>query len=114
MNAFGTWIVEQMQARGWRTGDLARAMGANKVVVSRIIHGGRGIGMKTARSMAKAFDLPMQEIFQRSGLLPPSPKLTVLGDRVMNAVAGMTPAEIEDLLEYVALIKRRRKRRRGG
>ena len=114
MDAFGIWIVEQMEARGWRTGELARAMGANKVVVSRIIHGGRGIGMKTARAMAKAFDMPMQEIFQHSGILPPPPKLTRLGDRVMTVVAGMTPSEIEDLLEYAALIKRRRKRKRDA
>ena len=46
-----------------------------------------------------------------SGLLPPPPKLSMLGDRVMNSVAGMTATEIEDLLEYIALIKRRRKRK---
>src|SRR5579862_8532770 len=51
----GEFIKDELEARGWTQGDLARIMGRQVSVVSAIINGKRSLSSEIATELASAF-----------------------------------------------------------
>lgn len=56
----GTFIEEELEARGWAKGDLAYVLGIDPASLSRILNGQVGISPKMAVALGDAFDIPAE------------------------------------------------------
>lgn len=82
---FVEWLQQQLQERGWDQSELARRGGIARSQVSRLMSGERRPGPTTCRAIARAFHMPVEEVFRRAGVLPRNRKV---------------PAELEELQHY--------------
>lgn len=56
----GTFIVEELEERGWAKSDLAYILGMSPENLSRILNGKVGISAEMAVSLGEAFDVPAE------------------------------------------------------
>lgn len=56
----GSFIAEELEARGWTQLDLAYVLGVSTQTINPIINGKRGIGPDMAKALGKAFDVPAE------------------------------------------------------
>lgn len=56
----GTFLTEEIEARGWAKGDLAYILGIDPAELSRILNGHVGISPKMAIALGDAFDIPAE------------------------------------------------------
>lgn len=56
----GTFIAEELEARGWAKGDLAYVLGVEPADLSRILNGKVGISPKMAHALGDAFNIPAE------------------------------------------------------
>lgn len=60
MSEFAVWLVHELEARGWSRAELARRSqgGITATAVDQVVNGQTRPGMKFARAVARAFDMP--------------------------------------------------------
>lgn len=78
MSAFGAFVKEQMDARGWSQTDLALKSGVPDATISRIIRLGRRPNPANVAKLAKAFEADVGELMVLAGYpmgQPASPEL---------------------------------------
>jgi HTH-type transcriptional regulator/antitoxin HigA len=56
----GSFIAEELEARGWTQLDLAFVLGVTAQAINPIIQGKRSIGPDMAKALGKAFDVPAE------------------------------------------------------
>jgi HTH-type transcriptional regulator/antitoxin HigA len=56
----GSFIADELEARGWSQLDLAFVLGVSTQTINPIINGKRGIGPDMAKALGKAFDVPAE------------------------------------------------------
>lgn len=56
----GTFIAEELEARGWAKSDLAYILGTHSANLSRILNGKVGISAEMAVALGDAFDIPAE------------------------------------------------------
>jgi len=69
---FGTWLIAQMDDRGWNNSDLARRAGLAPSTISTVVNGQKRPGPEFCTGVAVALDLPPVIVFRKAGLLPPA------------------------------------------
>jgi transcriptional regulator with XRE-family HTH domain len=85
----GLAIRAERTARGMSLGDLARAAGLSKTILSRIESGEGNPSVETLWRVSTAFDLPLGALLERDA--PPTPALVrARSGRRMGADSGMT------------------------
>lgn len=67
---FAEWLRQEMQQRGWDQAELARRSQTTTALISRIVSGERRPGALVARRLARALQIPPEEMFRQAGLLP--------------------------------------------
>ncbi|HOF88610.1 MAG TPA: helix-turn-helix domain-containing protein [Armatimonadota bacterium] len=67
---FANWLREEMACRGWDQSELTRRANLTTGVLSRILSLEREPSPKTLRAIARAFQIPSEDVFRRAGLLP--------------------------------------------
>lgn len=72
-NEFKEWVEQEMQKRGWKQAELARAGGMDPVTLNRILNMERKAGPDSCSAIARALGLPAEEVYRRAGLLPKLP-----------------------------------------
>lgn len=78
--SFGEWLDQELAARGWSQSEAARRGGISASTVQQVVSGVTRPGVKLCRAVSRAFDLPIEEVMRRAGLLPPPPDATA-GER---------------------------------
>jgi len=68
---FVEWLELELNQRGWRPSDLARAAGVSSATISNVMTGSRNAGSDLCRGIAKAFGEPEEKVFRLAGLLSP-------------------------------------------
>lgn len=56
----GTFVAEELDARGWAKSDLAYVLGVEPADLSRILNGKVGISARMANALGDAFDIPAE------------------------------------------------------
>jgi transcriptional regulator with XRE-family HTH domain len=67
---FTDWIESQLRSRGWNPAELARRSGITPPQVSRVLSGARGPGPEFCLGVARAFQMPPEDVYRMAGLLP--------------------------------------------
>jgi transcriptional regulator with XRE-family HTH domain len=112
METFGEWLRAEMLQQGMNQSQLARKAGVSRSTVKRIIDGERGIGRASLGRLARALDLPPEELLRRAGYLSVervSATDTTLA-RLWVVLTELSDEDVEELL-YIALGKRDRGRK---
>ena len=58
------FLEKEMGRYGWKQADLARASNLDSAVISNIINGRRRMGEETGKAIARALQLPPEELFR--------------------------------------------------
>lgn len=75
-NGFADWLEKQIADRGWSIRHTADKAKVSHVHLSYVLNGTRGVGHDFCSAIARAFNLPADDVFRRAGLLPPAPERT--------------------------------------
>ena len=100
---FAKWLESALSLRGWSAADLARFSGVAPAQISRILNGERGVGPDSCIAIARAFELPPEDIFRRAGLLPELPAGSDARylQELRDLMGRLSVEEREDILAYV-------------
>lgn len=109
---FVSWVEEEMEGRGWRPADLARAAGITGSALSKILNEYRAPGLDACVGIAGAFDLPPEFVLRKAGLIPelPGPDRDPTFQEIVDVMRNMTPEEREEVLGYALWRFRREKK----
>lgn len=112
---FVSWLLAEMEKRGWTQADLARRGNIPTGVLSRIINSQRGPGASTCIKIATAFNIPPQEVFRMAGILPKSLTDELENNlsfrQVYNLMKGLSPEEQQNLIAYAEFLLEQAKRK---
>ena len=100
MENFSLWLKQQLESRGWKQSDLARASHLNTAVISNLINKKRGPGYDSCNAIAKAFKLPPEIVFRAAGLLPQKIDTNPTTEEFVYLVDQMSLEEQEELLAF--------------
>jgi len=67
---FIQWLQEQLEEHGWGQAELARRGGITRSQISRLLSGERQPTATTCRAIARAFHMPVDEVFRKAAILP--------------------------------------------
>lgn len=117
--AFGTWLDLELQQRGWSQSEAARRGEMSSQMINAIINGQANPGLESCQGIARAFKLPLEDVFRIAGILPPKmvpPELRVnqrgivynidteeRGRRIMVAFNALS---VDDQMLIMAMIER--------
>jgi transcriptional regulator with XRE-family HTH domain len=71
---FNDWLVKEMSKRGWSQSDLARSSELNRAVINKLLNGQSLPSPPTLEAIARAFKVPVEQVFRIAGLLPEIPE----------------------------------------
>ena len=106
-NNLSTWILSQLDERGWSQSELARRSGLTRTTISKIISEQSSLGIDSMTGLAKAFRLPVTEILQQAGLIPKIPEATAKEEQILFMFRQMTPEQQQDVIDYADFISNR-------
>ena len=72
---FIEWLRHELDSRKWDMAELSRRSGVHTSTLSLIMSEERKPGPTTCRAIARAFHLPVEDVFRHANLLPKSKKL---------------------------------------
>ena len=72
-NDFVCWLTTELDTRGWTNSELARRADVGFSTVSRVFSRQQNPGLDFCIGVARALDLPPEDVLRRAGLLPPLP-----------------------------------------
>lgn len=70
---FNEWLNNEIQKRGWSLRETARKANLSPTLISLTLSGDPPT-FNTCAALAKAFDLPPMDVFEKAGLLPETKK----------------------------------------
>ena len=111
MNELPEWLNEEIQDRGWSIRELARRAGITHAAISHVLNGSRQPGSGFCTAIARALQLPAEEVFRRAGLLPRlevGAQTDVTIQTVMDRLKYLTAEERQEVLELTNVVYRRK------
>jgi transcriptional regulator with XRE-family HTH domain len=104
MKKFGDWLSDQLKERDMIPADLTRLTGLESGVLSNLINNKRGQpSVDTSKRIAKALNLPLEEVYRAADILPPKPDIDVISQRILNMLLDLPSEDKKDILAYVEL-----------
>ena len=114
METIGTWLLQELETRGWSQSELARRAHLGNATLSRIISGSRQAGPDAALQIARALGEAPENVFRLAGLLPSriargdvDPELRATADRLLEIwqmLEELDPAS-SDRLQRIAILQ---------
>lgn len=83
---FNDWLVREMSKRGWSQSDLARSSELNRAVINKLLNGQTYPRPSTLEAIARAFRVPVEQVFRVAGLLPDVPESESYLEEVMHHI----------------------------
>lgn len=70
MESFVTWLNVELDRRGWPRSEAARRGDISESMWSKVISGYANPGLDFCRGVARAFNMPLEDVFRMAGILP--------------------------------------------
>jgi transcriptional regulator with XRE-family HTH domain len=99
---FAEWLHQELDRRALNPSELARRARVSQSTVSLVLNEQKGPGPKLCRGIARALDLPPEDVFRRAGLLPPAPEETPSLREALHLFGQLS----EDQQEYILVSMR--------
>lgn len=72
MDDFSSWLNEMATQNGWSGNELARRAGVTGATISNVMNERTAVTYDLCAGIAKALQVPAEDVFRRAGLLPPA------------------------------------------
>lgn len=72
-SGFSTWLDRELQTRGWSQSEAARRGAISSQMVNAVVNGQANPGLDFCKGIARAFKLPLDDVFRLAGILPTPP-----------------------------------------
>ena len=95
--SFSQWLLDEITERRLSYVEVAKRGGISHARISQVI-GGEPPGKRFCRGIAKAFDLPVEDIFRRAGILPPIPDLDANAEAMLHLFRNLPESEQDRVL----------------
>jgi len=101
MSKFSDWILDELRERDWSQADLARKSGLTRATISYYLGPkSKSPDENALRKIAKAFNLPVEFVFQKAGILPSNPEEDdPFIAEIIFITRELPPNDIQDLLD---------------
>lgn len=83
---FKEWLLKEMSKREWSQADLARSADLNRAVITKLLNGHSTPRPATLESIARAFRVPVENVYRMAGLLPEIPETDSLTEEMIHLV----------------------------
>ena len=104
MKKFGDWLSEQLTERNMKPADLTRLSGIDSGVLSNLINNKREQPhVDTCKAIAKALNLPLEQVYRAAGILPQKPDVDTISEAILTLVLELNSTDKKDVLEYARL-----------
>ena len=67
---FIAWLVSEMDTRGWSQSETARRGKISSQMINAVVNRQTGVGVPFCTGVARAFNVPVEEVLRRAGILP--------------------------------------------
>jgi transcriptional regulator with XRE-family HTH domain len=104
MNDFSTWIAEELDRRNLSRSEAARKGGISPSAIDKIIGGFANPGIEFCRGIARAFNMPLEEVFRVAGILPPSQAKDPAVGALLARLNAMSPGDRRDAVTLASLV----------
>ena len=94
---FGQWLSQEIRNKGWTEAEFARQGGITAQAVNQAINQQTQPGLKLCQATARAFKMPLEEVYRLAGLLPARPARRVLRVRDQTPVYEVEDNDIDQL-----------------
>lgn len=101
MDDFIRYVEQKMNERRWSQADLAREANMTTSMVSNLLNGKRKVGISTANSLARAFQVPPTEVLSAAGLIPKIPAKTAAEEQLLYMFRQLSENDQEAILDFV-------------
>ncbi|MGZ6347231.1 MAG: helix-turn-helix transcriptional regulator [Anaerolineales bacterium] len=101
MNTFIEWLDKQREKHRWTRAKLARMAGVSPTIIYFIAKGKREPGSLLCNGLAKALNLPREEVYRAAGLLQTSPHASEDVERGEHYLDLMKPGKRKLALAYL-------------
>lgn len=112
MNKFSEWLDAQMQAKNLSQSQLAKRAGVTRSAINGILREARGPGVDLLQGLARALDIPIEEVYRAASILPPKFTKNELIERIIHEMNGLPPEDKQDVMDYIEMIRQRTEKRR--
>ncbi len=105
------WLDQLLIELDWTPAELARAADLDSAVISNIRNDRRDIGIDTAVAIAKATNIPPEDILRRAGKLPPEPDIEEgIKKQILSEFSGLSREDKTEVLTYMRYRKNMRRK----
>ena len=101
---FAQWLQDQLDQRKWKQVDLAKAAELDRAVIHNLLKSKRGPGETTIKAIAKALNLPPEEVYRVANFLPPIAQVTERDERINHRIKMLSDEkrrQVEYFLDYL-------------
>ena len=111
---FVEWLDLQLRERKWSPSELARNSGVSQSAISLVLKGDRNPGNNFCDGIAKAFNIPPDDVYRIAGLLPMKPNDDQTVSEITHIYHELTDENRDDLLDYARLRLQKQERDKNG
>lgn len=108
---FADWLREQMKIRDWSQADLARASHISPTQIARILSRERNVGNDAIIAIARALQLPPEQVYRAAGILPPAPEINELIEQIIHETQTLPENDQQEILAFIRMKNNLRKQR---
>lgn len=87
------WLQKEIEKRGWKQADLARAAQLDSAVISNLINERRKPGEESCTAIAHALQIPAEQVFRAAGILPKSNPRDERIERLLNRIEQLSDTD---------------------
>ena len=69
-DSFSDWLIDQLNIHGWSYREFGRRIEVSNTHATNIVHGTAQADPQTLHRIAAVFNLPVETVFRKAGLLP--------------------------------------------
>ena len=107
MSAFSEWLQFELDKRGWNQGDLMRASGLRRSVISNLINERRNPGKITCQAIAHGLNLPKDTVYRAAGLLDEITAQDKVIEIIVYRMKYLTDRQLDEVMRYSDFIRER-------
>lgn len=105
MVVFHLWLQDQLALRGMKQNELARRMGRDPALISKIVNGLTQPKEVLCKALAEALELPYEEVFRAAGLIEDKPvdQVDQILEEIILQLGHCNVIEKADILAYIRM-----------
>ena len=93
------WLNDELKVRSWSYNELGRQAGISGSTVSLVMAGRQKPTWEFCAGVAKAFDMPVEDVFRRAGLLRAVPDPAGVQE-LIDLARSLSPESLTEVTTY--------------